>query len=147
MKASCSKSVPDGTQKTANPNNYYQSFTGLSTDLAVGTKVAVSMDVYVTGTYDQYSGGIRWVDTLYSTAGGEVWEAPTIVSIATMDANKGQWIHVEFEATVHNFAVLRSGVEYATQDMSAFGNAVYLFAKGFKSVASFNYKNVVITAL
>ena len=139
--------MPDGTQKTANPNNYYQSFTGLSTDLAVGTKVAVSMDVYVTGTYDQYSGGIKWVDTLWSTSGGEVNEAPTIVTIATMDAYKGQWITVEFEATVRNFAVLRTGVEYATQDMSAFGNAVYLFAKGFKSVASFNYKNVVITAL
>ena len=139
--------MPDGMQKTANPNNYYQSFTGLSTDLAVGTKVAVSMDVYVTGTYDQYSDGIKWVDTVWSTSGGEVNEAPTIVTIATMDANKGQWIHVEFEATVRNFAVLRSGVEYATQDMSAFGNAVYLFAKGFKSVASFNYKNVVITAL
>ena len=139
--------MPDGTQKTANPNNYYQSFTGLSTDLAVGTKVAVSMDVYVTGTYDQYSSGIKWVDTLWSTSGGEVNAAPTIVTIATMDANKGQWIHVEFEATVRNFAVLRTGVEYATQDMSVYGNAIYLFAQGFKSVASFNYKNVVITAL
>ena len=139
------KSMPNGTQKTANANGYHQAFVGLSTDYEVGTAVKVSMEVYVTGTYDQYSDGIKWVDTLWSTSGGEVNAAPTIVSVATMDANKGQWITVEFEAVVRNFAVLRSGTEYATQDMSAYGNAVYLFAKGFKSTASFNYKNVVIT--
>ena len=136
--------MPDGTQKTANANNYYQAFTGISTNLAVGTKVAVAMDIYVTGTYDQYSDGIKWVDTVWSN--DAVNNAPTIVNVATMTENSGKWIHVEFEAIVHNFAVLRSTNEYATQDTSSYGNAVYLFAKGFKSASSFNYKNVVITA-
>ena len=138
------KAMPAGTQKTANANGYYQSFVGLPTAYEVGTVVKVSMEVYVTGTYDEYSSGIKWVNTLYSTEGGEVNEAPTIVSLETMDANKGKWITVEFEATVRNFAVLRTGVEYATQDTSAYGNAIYLFARGFKSEASFNYRNVAI---
>ena len=138
------KSMPNGTQKTANANNYYQAFTGLSTDLQVDSKVMVSMDIYVTGAYDQYSDGIKWVDTVWSN--DAVNNAPTIVNVATMTENSGKWIHVEFEAIVHNFAVLRSTNEYATQDTSSYGNAVYLFAKGFKSASSFNYKNVVITA-
>ena len=138
------KAMPAGTQKTANPNGYYQAFVGLPTAYEVGTVVKVSMEIYVTGSYDQYSSGIKWVNTVYSTDGGEVNEAPTIVSLEMMDANKGQWITVEFEATVRNYAVLRLGVEYATQDMSAYGNAIYLFAKGFKSEASFNYRNVAI---
>ena len=138
------KAMPAGTQKTANANGYYQAFVGLPTAYAVGTVVKVSMEIYVTGTYDQYSSGIKWVNSVYTTEGGEANETPTIVSVEEMDAQKGQWITVEFEATVRNFAVLRTGVEYATQDMSAYGNAIYLFAKGFKSEASFNYRNVAI---
>ena len=104
------------------------------------------MDIKITGTYNEWSSGIKWVDTVYTTEGGEVNIAPTIVSIATMEENGSSWIHVEFVATVRNFAVLRDGVDYATVDMSSYGNAVYLFAKGFTSAESFNYKNVVITA-
>ena len=136
--------VPAGTQKTTNANGYYQAFVGLSTEYAAGTKVKVSMQIYITGSYDQYSSGIKWVDTVWSIGGGEVNSAPTIVSIATMDENKGQWITVEFDAVVRDFDVLRDGVEYATVDVSSYGNAVFLFAKGFKSAESFNYKNVVI---
>lgn len=138
--------VPLGTEKTANPNGFRQAFVGLSTDLEVGTQVTVSMDIKITGTYNQWSSGIKWVDTLWTNEGGEVNSAPTIVSITTMEENGSSWIHVEFVATVRNFAVLRDGVEYATVDTSSYGNAVYLFAKGFTSAESFNYKNVVITA-
>ena len=137
--------MPAGTQKTANANGYYQAFVGLSTEYAAGTKVKVSIEIYITGSYDQYSSGIKWVDTVYTTAGGEADSTPTIVSIEMMDANKGQWITVEFEATVRNFSVLRYGTEYATVDVSSYGNAVFLFAKGFKSAESFNYRNVGIT--
>ena len=136
--------VPAGTQKTTNANGYYQAFVGLSTEYAAGTQVTVTMQLYITGSYDQYSSGIKWVDTVWSIGGGEVNSAPTIVSIATMDENKGQWITVEFDAVVRDFDVLRDGVEYATVDVSSYGNAVFLFAKGFKSAESFNYKNVVI---
>ena len=137
--------MPVGTQKTANPNNYYQAFAGIPTDMPVGSTVSVEMDVYITGAYDQYSDGIKWVDTVWTTAGGEVNSAPTIVNYATINENAGEWIHVVFTATVRNFDVLRSGTEYATMDTSEYGNAVYLFAKGFKSEASFNYKNVSIS--
>ena len=143
--AAVGKAMPVGTQKTANPNNYYQAFAGIPTDMPVGSTVAVEMDVYITGAYDQYSDGIKWVDTVWSTSGGEVNAAPTIVNYATINENAGEWIHVVFTATVRNFGVLRSGTEYATMDTSEYGNAVYLFAKGFKSEASFNYKNVSIS--
>jgi hypothetical protein len=144
--AAVGKAMPVGTQKTANPNNYYQAFAGIPTDMPVGSTVSVEMDVYITGAYDQYSDGIKWVDTVWSTSGGEVNAAPTIVNYATINENAGEWIHVVFTATVRNFGVLRSGTEYATMDTSEYGNAVYLFAKGFKSEASFNYKNVEIMA-
>ena len=137
--------MPAGTQKTSNANGYYQSFVGIPTDMPVGSAVAVEMDVYITGAYDQYSDGIKWVDTVWSTSGGEVNAAPTIVNYATINENAGEWIHVVFTATVRNFGVLRSGTEYATMDTSEYGNAVYLFAKGFKSEASFNYKNISIS--
>ena len=140
------KAMPAGTQKTANPNNYYQAFAGIPTDMPVGSTVSVEMDVYITGAYDQYSDGIKWVDTVWTTDGGEVNNAPTIADYATMSAHAGEWIHVVFTATVRNFGVLRSGEEYATMDTSEYGNAVYLFAKGFKSEASFNYKNVSISS-
>ena len=136
--------TPAGTQKTSNANGYYQAFTAIPTEYEEGTSVIVEMDVYVTGAYDQYSGGIKWVDTVYSTEGGEVNSAPTIVSIATMDENVGKWIHVSFTATVRNFSVLRANPNYATMDTSSYGNAVYLFGKDFKSAASFNYANVTI---
>ena len=136
--------MPDGTQKTVNVNAHRQAFAGISTDFAVGTPVTVEMDVYVTGTYNQYTGGIKWVDTVYTTAGGEVDKAVSILDHNAMSANEGKWIHVTFDATVRNFSVLRTGVEYATQDTSAYGNAVYLYAEGFTSAASFSYKNVSI---
>ena len=64
-----------------------------------------------------------------------------------MDENAGSWIHLSFEATVRDFDVLRTSGEFATIDVSSAGNAVFLFAKNFKSAESFNYKNVVITAV
>ena len=138
--------MPAGTQKTANPNGYYQSFVGLSTDLAVGTEVTVEMDVYITGSYDQYSKGIRWIDTVWTTEGGEVNAATTLVTPAMMDEKAGQWIHLTFNATVRDFDVLRLDTSYATMDVSAAGNAVFVAADSFKSEDSFNYRNVVITA-
>jgi hypothetical protein len=103
------------------------------------------MEIYVTGTYDQWTDGIKWVDTVYSTAGGEVNAAPTIVDNATMSANAGKWITVTFDAVVRNFSVLRMDSSFSTMDVSSYGNAIYLMAKNFKSAASFNYRNVVIT--
>ena len=138
--------VPDGTEKTANPNGYYQAAVGLSTDLAAGTLVNVEMDVYITGAYDQYTTGIRWVDTVWTTDGGEVNGATTIVDYAKISANVGKWIHVEFTATVRDFDVLRLNSAYATIDVASAGNAVFLVCDAFKSAESFNYKNVVIRA-
>lgn len=142
--ATVGKAMPAGTQKTANPNNYYQAFVGIPVAHAVGSTVKVSMEVYITGTYDQYSDGIRWVDTVWTTNGGEVNNSPKVVDVAKMDENKGKWFTVEFEAKVRNFAVLRANTDYATVDTSSYGNAVYLYAKDFKSAESFNYKNVAI---
>ena len=137
--------MPEGTEKTQNANGYRQAIAGLSTNFAVGTTVAVEMDVYVTGMYDQYSTGIVWVDTVHTTAGGESNATTKLVSVADMDANVGKWIHLSFNATVRNFDVLRLGTEYEKVDTSAYGNAVFLMANGFKSADSFIYKNVEMT--
>ena len=134
--------VPDGMKKS---NGYYQAFVGLSTDLAVGTSVKVTMEIYVTGTYDQYTDGVKWVDTVWTAEGGEVNSAPTVVDNATIVANEGKWITVTFDAVVRNFSVLRVDSSFSTMDVSSYGNAIYLMAKNFKSAASFNYRNVVIT--
>lgn len=137
--------MPDGTKKTSNVDAYYQAFVGLPVSVPAGTEVNVSMEVYVTGTYDSYT-SVNWVDTVYSTSGGEAYNIPTIVDYATMSANVGKWIYVEFEATVRDFAVLRLNSAYATVDVSETGNGVFLLARQFKSAASFYYRNVVITA-
>ena len=55
--------MPDATQKT-NPDKYYQSAVGISTDLPAGTFVKVDMDVYVTGTIDEYS-YISWISSVW----------------------------------------------------------------------------------
>lgn len=138
------KAIPTGTQKTSNANGYYQAAVGLSTDLPVGSSVLVEMDVLVTGAYDQYSTGLRWVDTVWSTAGGEVNAGTTIVNVEMMKNNAGEWFHVSFYATVRDFDVLRLNSAYATVDVSSYGNAVFLVADSFKSEASVNYKNVTI---
>ena len=140
------KAMPAGTQKTSNANGYYQAAAGLSTDLPVGSSVLVEMDVLVTGAYDQYSTGLRWVDTVWTTAGGEVNAATTIVNVETMNNNAGKWFHVSFYATVRDFSVLRLNSAYATVDVSSYGNAVFLVADAFKSAASLNYKNVSIVS-
>ena len=141
MKATLS--VPDGVKKS---NGYYQAFVGLSTDYEVGTTVAVGMDIYVTGTVDTayFATEIRWVDSVWTTSGGEVNANPVMLSNAQLIAGAGQWIHVEFEATVRNFSVLRMDSSFTTMDVSAYGNAVYIMAKNFKSASSFSYKNVTI---
>ena len=112
--ATVGKVMPAGTQKTANANGYYQAFVGIPVAYEAGATVKVSMEVYITGSYDQYSDGIRWVDTVYTTEGGEVNAATKLVDVTKMDENKGKWFTVEFEATVRNFAVLRSNTSYAT---------------------------------
>ena len=137
--------MPDGTQKTSNANGYYQAVGALPTDFAAGTPVWVEMDVYVTGTYDQYSTGLIWVDSIGSD-GSTIASATTIVGVDLMNANAGQWIHVSFLATVRDFDSLRVSYEYAAVDVSSYGPAVYLAAKAFKSTASVTYKNVFITA-
>ena len=138
--------MPEGAKKTNNADNYYQSFVGLSTDLPEGSYVQVEMDVYVTGTYDQYTQGIKWVDTVWTTSGGELNNSPTIVDYATISANAENWIHVTFNATVRDFVVLRLNGNYTTMDTSAYGTAVYLVVHSFTSAESFNYKNVTITS-
>ena len=108
--------------------------------------VVVSMDILATGTVDtQYSVScIKWVDTVYSN--NAIHDSGTIVSNAELQANAGTWIHVEFEATVRNFSLLRGDAEFSEIDVSAYGNAVYLCASQFKSAESFIYRNVVIAA-
>lgn len=143
------KVMPTGMKMTTTNGKYYQSFVGLSTDLAVGTKVNVSMEIKVTGTHDEWGGTIQWVDTVYTTSGGEAYNAPTILDARNLtEDQKGQWVRVTFEATVRQFDVLRvNNTQFNTMDTSAYGNAVFLMAKNFTSDTSFNYKNVVITAL
>ena len=136
--------MPAGTEKTENANGYYQAFVGLTTNYAAGTKVTVEMDVYVTGTYNQYA-DVSWIDTVWTPEGGELKASTTVVDSATMTANAGSWIHVTFDATVREFTALRLTGEYATVDVSSYGTAVYLVAHSFQSAESFNYKNVVIT--
>ena len=123
-------------------NGFYQSMTGLSTDLDVGTVVTVDMDVEVTGTFDEWS-NIYWVDTVYVNAGGAINGKTNITS--TIVTGDGGWHHITFTATVRNLSELRyNNVQYNTADTSAFGNAVYIITQN-KSAAAFNYKNVVIT--
>ena len=136
-------SMPAGTQKTTNPNGYYQSVAGLKTDIEAGTTVNVEMDLYITGDFDQYS-SIVWVDTVYTTTGGEANVTKNVLENA--EFKKGEWIHVAFTATVRNFAVLRQDSAYPVADTSSYGNAVYILVKNFKSDNSFSYKNVQITA-
>lgn len=139
--------MPTAAKSTV--NKYYQSFVGLSTNAAVGTSVTVSMDIKVTGGYDQWGGTIHWVDTVHTTDGGEVNANTTILKANDLTAEqKGTWVHVEFTATVRDFAVLRiNNQQFNTMDTSSYGNAVYLMAKNFTSAATFSYKNVVITAI
>lgn len=134
--------MPAGTQKTTNPNGYYQSVAGLKTDIEAGTTVNVEMDLYITGDFDQYS-SIVWVDTVWSTSGGEANATKNVLENASF--KKGEWIHVAFTATVRNFAALRQDSAYPVADTSSYGNAVYLLVKNFKSDNSFNYNNVKIT--
>ena len=133
----------DGTEKTSSPNGYHQALGGISTNLTAGTKVKVAMDIKITGTVDSAS-SIQWIDTVWSVDGGESNSTPTIVDYATMSANAGKWIHVEFEATVRDFDILRMNSAYEKVDVSAYGNAVFLMAKNFKSVESFIFDNVEI---
>ena len=139
--------MADGVEKTSGSlTQYRQAFIGLSTDYEVGTFVKVAMDVYATGTYDSAS-AIKWVDTVWTTAGGEVNAAPTVADYATMSENVGEWLHLEFCATVRNFSVLRlNNQEYETFDVSSYGNAVYIAATNFTSAESFLYKNVSVSA-
>ena len=133
--------MPTGTQNTKD-SRYYQSFVALSTDLAVGTTVTVTMEIYITGTNDEWGGEIYWVDTVYTTAGGEVNAKIKVLDARTDE--KGTWLTVEFDATVRKFDVLRDNPNFNTMDVSSDSNAVYLFAANFTSANSFNYKNVQI---
>ena len=122
----------------------HQSATGLSTDLPVGTAVSVTMDVYVTGTFDA-SSKIYVVDSVWSTDGGERNAVTDIMS--TIVTGESGWHKVTFTATVRNFPNLRHNANYETIiDTSSFGNAVYLLTDN-GSVAAFSYKNVTITKL
>ena len=137
------KTLKSGGANTTG-NGFYQSMTGLTTDLDVGTTVAVDMDVYVTGTFDQYS-GVYWVNDVYTVAGGESDKSRTNITSTIVTGEEG-WHHVTFTATVRNFPVLRLNTAYTVTDTSVFGNAVYLLTEN-NSVNAFNYKNVTISAL
>ena len=132
-------SMLPGGDNGNNSDKYYQSITGLSTELAVGTSVEVQMDVYVTGTFNSYS-GVWAANTVYSAAGGELNDKVDITSLITSDAG---WHTITFTATVRNFEALRRNSSYPVVDTSAYGNAVYLLSMN-KSADSFNYKNVSI---
>jgi hypothetical protein len=117
--------MPAGVQKLE-PDAYYQSIVGLSTDYAAGTKVTVEMDIYVTGIYDVYS-AIRWVDSVYTVDGGEIKGTSTIADYDMMNASAGGWLHVSFDATVRDFDALRLNPSYPVMDVSSSGNAVFIF--------------------
>ena len=122
-------------------NGFHQNYTGLVTEYAVGTSVNVEMDVYATGTFDQYS-SVWWVDTVWTVAGGEINGKTAITSLITGEAG---WHHISFVATVRDFPALRvNSSQYSVIDTSSIGNAVYLITQN-KSETAFNYKNVVVT--
>ncbi len=144
-------SVPDdpnlfmksGGQNT-DGNGLFQSMTGLQSNLPVGTPVTVEMDVSVTGTFDNVSCEIYWVNNVWSTSGGESDKDRTSIKTIIIDGSEG-WHHISFEATIRNFPNLTYNTKYVTQDTSEFGNAVYLIAITHGTLDSFNYKNVEIT--
>ena len=124
---------------------YYQSVTGLKTDLEVGTAVEVELDVQVTGSFNEWC-QIVWVDEVWSAEGGEADKKAVRIDSLFDYGNTG-WQHIKFSATVRNFPVLRFNGGYAQKaDTSAFGNAVYLMAMN-KSENSFSYKNAKISTV
>ena len=130
-------SLVSGENNGNSADIYYQSLAGLSADYPAGTIVSVNMDIYITGTFNQYS-GIYWLDTVYSN---NLWNnAPSIMSGTDAAASAGSWQHISFIATVRNFA--SCGI-FAAVDTSAYGNAVYLLSRQ-KTEDSLNYKNVQI---
>ena len=120
-------------------NGFYQSYAGLTTDLPVGTAVEVQMDVNVTGSFNEWS-GVYAVDSLYSD-----YAANGKVVISSVTAESG-WHTITFTATVRNFDRLTFSSQYAVQDTSTIGNAVYIMTQN-PSVAAFNYRNVTISAV
>ena len=141
-KVDLGKEMPAG--QTVLGNSYYHSFAALETNYAEGTTVKVTMDIYITGEIDDYT-RIEWVDTIYSNNGKNA--VSVIMDNATVKANKGKWVTIEFEATVRKFNQLCYGTNYPLFNVETEGNAVYLFATNFKNTTSFNYKNVVITEI
>ena len=137
-------SMTTGGDNGNNADKYYQSITGLSTDLEVGTVVTVEMDVYVTGTFNSYS-KVFWINDVYTVSGGESDKSRTDITSVIVTEESG-WHHVTFTATVRNFPNLRYNSAYTTQDTSSYGNAVYLLSMN-KSGNSFDYKNVTITVV
>ena len=133
------KSMTPGGDNGNAGNPYYQSITGLKTDLAVGTVVTVGMDVRLTGTFDEWSNVFK-VTGVWTTEGGES-KNESINSAINM--NEKGWQRITFEATVLNLSKLRLDGGYAIADTSGYGNAVYLIANN-KSADSFDYKNVTI---
>ena len=112
----------------------------MKTDLAEGTAVNVNMDVMITGTFNEWV-SIRWVNTLYGD--NLINDAPDIIKgTDAVTMKDGAWHHIDFDATVRNFA--KVGI-YSSFDTSAIGNAVYLVSNQ-KTSDAMNYKNVVITA-
>ena len=119
---------------------YYQNVAGLKTDLAEGTAVNVNMDVMITGTFNKWV-SIRWVNTLYGD--NLINDAPDIIKgTDAVTMKDGAWHHIDFDATVRNFA--KVGI-YSSFDTSAIGNAVYLVSNQ-KTSDAMSYKNVIITA-
>lgn len=136
--------IPAGNNANS-ADMFYQSVTGLKTDLDVGTAVEVELDVQVTGSFNEWC-QIVWVDEVWSAEGGEADKKATRIDSLFDYANTG-WQRIKFSATVRNFPVLRFNGGYAQKaDTSAFGNAVYLMAMN-KSENSFSYKNVKISTV
>lgn len=135
--------MPTGTSKTDVTGGYYQSVVGFASSYEVGTTVKVEMSIYVTGEFDEYS-YIKWVDTVWTTDGGEINAEGEVMTSAQMTENLGKWTRVSFYATVREFDVLRMNSAYPTMDVSAIEKGVYLVAANFLEDKSFNYKDVVI---
>ncbi len=135
------KSMTPAGDNGNSADRYYQSISVLETDLEVGTLVTVTMDIKITGTFNQYC-SIYAVNTVWSN---NVRNEVTSIMSLLDTSDTSSWQTITFEAYVRNFDLLRQSANHPEFDTSSYGNGVYLIANN-KTANSFDFTNVVITA-
>lgn len=107
-------------------DTYYQSLVFIPfPEKSVGDSVNVNLSIFLDGTFNAYS-SIIWVDSVWTTSGGEVNANTPILNNATILANLNKWKDVSFTATVRDFQALRKNVQYSVMNTSSYGKGVYV---------------------